>query len=114
MEAFGVPADRARDVVLLTSEVVTNAIRHGGAKGSDDRVRIRVASRDERVRVEVRDDGPGFHGKPAVRSPGTSGVAGMGLELVAGLADAWGTGREGTTTVVWFEVDPKRTATPIH
>jgi PAS domain S-box-containing protein len=106
--------DRLRDVVLMTSEVVTNAIRHGGAVGPDDRIRLRVLTAGPRVRVEVRDDGPGFPpGSPPV-APAVPGEGGMGLELVAGLADAWGADREGPSTVVWFEVDPARPASPIH
>ena len=38
----------------------------------------------------------------------------MGLGLVDGLADAWGTDRRGTTTLVWFEVEPDRPGAPIH
>jgi anti-sigma regulatory factor (Ser/Thr protein kinase) len=96
-------------VALLTSEVVTNAIRHGGAHGPGDRVRVRVTRAGARVRVEVRDDGPGF-ASPRRSEPG----AGMGLELVASLANAWGSERDGGTTVVWFEVDPRPPDPPVH
>jgi PAS domain S-box-containing protein len=108
------PPDRLGDVALMTSEVVTNAIRHGGAAGPDDRVRVCVAADATRVRVEVRDDGPGFDaaGRTVIATP--PGEGGMGLGLVAGLADAWGAEREGGATVVWFEVDPARPGSPIH
>jgi PAS domain S-box-containing protein len=103
---------RMGDVLLLTSELVTNAIRHGGAAGPDDRIRVRVLRRGARVRVEVRDDGPGF-ARPAdgERPPGDGG---MGLELVDRLADAWGTDRRGRDTLVWFEVEPNRPSAPVH
>jgi hypothetical protein len=68
-------------------------------------VRIRVASGD----AWVRDDGAGFE-SPRESEPG----AGMGLELVAGLAKSWGSEREGGTTVVWFEVDPGLPDPPVH
>jgi PAS domain-containing protein/anti-sigma regulatory factor (Ser/Thr protein kinase) len=103
------PPERLGDAALLTSEVVTNAIRHGGAHGPGDRVRVRVTRAGARVRVEVRDDGPGF-ASPRRSEPG----AGMGLELVASLANAWGSERDGGTTVVWFEVDPRRPDPPVH
>ena len=106
--------DRLRDLTLMTSEVVTNAIRHGGAIGPDDRIRLRIVIAGPRVRVEVRDDGPGFDPARLASPPAAPGEAGMGLGLVARLADAWGSGREGRTTVVWFEVDPARPGTPIH
>jgi anti-sigma regulatory factor (Ser/Thr protein kinase)/GAF domain-containing protein len=104
------PAPRLGDVLLLTSELVTNAIRHGGATGPDDRVRVRVERRGTRTRIEVRDDGAGFAAQPMP----TPGQGGMGLELVDRLADAWGTQRRGTTTLVWFEVEPERPGPPVH
>jgi anti-sigma regulatory factor (Ser/Thr protein kinase) len=108
------PANRLRDLALMTSEVVTNAVRHGGAAGAHDRVRVRVLTGGPRVRVEVRDDGPGFDPSERPAAAAAPGESGMGLGLVAGLADAWGAEREGATTVVWFEVDPARRGSPIH
>jgi len=108
------PPGRLRDLALMTSEVVTNAIRHGGAAGPQDRVRVRVLTGGPRVRVEVRDDGPGFDPSACAPAAAAPGEGGMGLGLVAGLADAWGAEREGRTTVVWFEVDPARPGSPIH
>jgi len=102
--------ERLSDVLLMTSEVVTNAIRHGRAAGADDRIRLRVMDNGTRTRIEVRDAGPGFSARP----PGRPGEGGMGLGLVDGLADAWGTDRRGTTTLVWFEVEPDRPGAPIH
>ena len=114
-EAAGIAAPRRDDVALLTSEIVTNAIRHGGATGPDDRIRVRVTSAGaRRVRVEVRDQGPGFDVATVSRAAARPGARGMGLGLVAGIADAWGTAREGRTTVVWFEVDADRGGAPIH
>src|SRR4051794_10397978 len=104
------PEERLGDVVLMTSELVTNAIRHGGAAGPDDRIRIRAMRRGRRARIEVCDDGPGVAEPPA--APPTEG--GMGLELVDRLADAWGMDRRGPTTLVWFEVEPNRPGAPVH
>jgi anti-sigma regulatory factor (Ser/Thr protein kinase) len=107
------PPDRLGDVMLMTSELVTNAIRHGGASGPDDRVRLRALRRGRRARIEVRDDGPGFAANPpSPPRPRTEG--GMGLELVDRLADTWGTDRRGSTTLVWFEVEPERPGAPVH
>jgi GAF domain-containing protein/anti-sigma regulatory factor (Ser/Thr protein kinase) len=105
------PPERLGDVLLMTSELVTNAIRHGGADGPDDRIRVRAVRRGAGARIEVRDDGPGFaaHGPPDSPAEG-----GMGLELVDRLADGWGTDRRGRTTVVWFEVEPDRRGPQVH
>jgi PAS domain S-box-containing protein len=102
------PPERLGDALLMTSELVTNAIRHGGAAGPDDRVRIRVLRDGRRVRIEVRDEGPGFV------PPAPAGEGGIGLELVDRLASAWGTDRRGRATLVWFEVEPDRPAAPVH
>jgi len=106
------PPERLGDVLLMTSELVTNAIRHGGAVGPDDRIRIRVLRQDARVRIEVRDDGPGFSSPPAADAVPAEG--GIGLELVDRLANAWGTDRRGRATLVWFEVEPDRPAPRVH
>jgi len=50
----GCPA--ADDAILLTSELVTNAITHT-ASGQGGKVMVTVYRADTRVRVEVRDDG---------------------------------------------------------
>jgi two-component sensor histidine kinase len=89
---------------------VTNSIRHGLATSADDRIRVRVLRRGRRARIEVRDDGPGFPRERATPPDET----GMGLELVDRLANAWGTDRQGTTTFVWFEVEPERPGAPVH
>jgi anti-sigma regulatory factor (Ser/Thr protein kinase) len=105
------PPERLGDALLMTSEVVTNAIRHGGATGPDDRIRVRVLRDGKRVRIEVCDDGPGFAAPP---SDTPTGEGGMGLELVDRLANAWGTDRRGRATLVWFEVEPNRPAARVH
>jgi PAS domain S-box-containing protein len=104
------PSERLGDVMLMTSELVTNAVRHGEAASADDRIRVRVLHDGTRARIEVRDKGPGFTPRPADPLAGD----GMGLELVNRLADAWGTDRRGTTTLVWFEVEPERPGAPVH
>jgi anti-sigma regulatory factor (Ser/Thr protein kinase) len=104
------PPERLGDALLLTSELVTNAVRHGGAAGPHDRIRVRVLRHGRRVRVEVRDDGRGFHEPATARER----QGGMGLELVDSLANAWGTERESASTLVWFELDPERPESPVH
>ena len=79
---------------LLVSEVVTNAVRHGG---SDKPVEVRAHWNAE-IRVEVVDHGRGF--APGPRSA-TDEPGGFGLFLVGQLADAWGVETNGVTRV-WF------------
>jgi anti-sigma regulatory factor (Ser/Thr protein kinase) len=93
------PADQAPSLALMVSEVVTNALMHGGG---DRDVELRVSERDEVVRVEVCDHGDGFVPQPSALDNDREG--GYGLYLVEQLADRWGWWRDDATTV-WFEVD---------
>jgi anti-sigma regulatory factor (Ser/Thr protein kinase) len=96
--AHGIPAARMRDVRLLVSELVTNAVRH--AEG--EAVRLVVAVSAGTLRVEVHDPGSGF----AVKAPSDDPLrsSGWGLVLVEELADRWGIDRSPRTRV-WFEMD---------
>lgn len=95
------PADRLGDVRLLVSELVTNAIRHGGL-GEGDEISLVVQASPDGVRVEVSDPGTGFDWTGRERAADEAG--GWGLYLVAQLADRWGVER-GSHTRVWFELD---------
>ena len=95
------PPEIADDVILLTSEVVTNAIRHAGSAPLDD-VIVRVEPSEETFHVEVLNPGPSFDPQvPA--SPSPTGT-GLGLFLVDRLASRWGIEREGRRTKVWFDL----------
>lgn len=85
---------------LLVSELVTNAIRHGG--GPDVAVSVDLVP-GERVGIGVTDDG---HGYPVLRTPKVSDTHGRGLQLVGLLADRWGMRRNrgSTAKTVWFEL----------
>jgi anti-sigma regulatory factor (Ser/Thr protein kinase) len=84
--------DDLDDVVVLTSELVTNAVRHAGA-GEDDTIVVHLAIAADVLRVEVCDHGPGFV-PPAVLRPRAQG-GGNGLVLVARLSSSWGGGGGG-------------------
>jgi anti-sigma regulatory factor (Ser/Thr protein kinase) len=97
-----VSAEVERDVVLLVSEVVTTSVRHATPEARGD-IGILVSIRDDRIRVDVSDGGPGFD--PQVR-PSREGPSGWGLYLVDYLADRWGI-RDGSNAL-WFEFDAER------
>jgi anti-sigma regulatory factor (Ser/Thr protein kinase) len=89
--------------VLLTSELVTNALAHtpSGTGGSFEVIVWRDA---DSVLVAVLDDG-------SDRSPATVGVdleseSGRGLGLVAALADRWGHQGGMAARAVWFLLRP--------
>jgi serine phosphatase RsbU (regulator of sigma subunit)/PAS domain-containing protein/anti-sigma regulatory factor (Ser/Thr protein kinase)/transcriptional regulator with GAF, ATPase, and Fis domain len=91
------PDRRAVEVAeLLTSEVVTNAVVHGGSA-----VRVEVETVDGRTRISVCDNDPG---QPELRSPSLDDESGRGMRLVDSLARRWGVQPAGSGKCVWFEV----------
>jgi anti-sigma regulatory factor (Ser/Thr protein kinase) len=82
---------------LLVSEVVTNAVRHGGHTRP---VELHATWNSE-VRIEVCDHGEGF--SPTPRTGSLDEPGGFGLYLVGTLADRWGVETDDGTTV-WFVV----------
>ncbi|HXA31441.1 MAG TPA: ATP-binding protein [Acidimicrobiales bacterium] len=95
--------DPERIVALLTSEIVTNAVKR--ATGT---VRVQAALvSDEALRVEASDDHPDV---PRPHRPEPQAEGGRGILLVQELALRWGVDREERHKVVWFEaaVVPRR------
>jgi anti-sigma regulatory factor (Ser/Thr protein kinase) len=97
LDAAAVDIRSCGDVMLLVSELVTNAVRH--ASGEQFEVRVEVG-RDV-VRLEVHDDGAGFEPRIA---PSDDGTGGYGLFIVDRLADRWGVERA-PGGVIWVELD---------
>ena len=90
--------DVVGDVKLLVSELITNSVKYGG----NGAVTLRVETDDEqRLRVEVVDQGAGF--VPVARDRPATDVGGWGLHLVQTLSDRWGV--YAGSTHVWFEID---------
>jgi anti-sigma regulatory factor (Ser/Thr protein kinase) len=87
------------DVIVLVSELITNAVRHGGADEGGTIV-VHVAIAPLVLRVEVCDGGPGFV-PPAVPRPGPEG-GGNGLVLLARMSSRWGVACD-DGACVWFE-----------
>ncbi|WP_309062745.1 ATP-binding protein [Streptomyces sp.] len=100
----GIGADEplAETLILLVSELVTNAVVHTGcpavlrlslpgAEGGETTVRLEVADRSDRAPVPRCVDG--------------EATGGRGLALVDGLADRWGWISEGAGKRIWCELD---------
>src|ERR1700709_2674282 len=75
-------------VELLTTELVSNAVRHGGA-GEGQTVALHLALAPTCLRVEVCDPGAGF--EPGLPPP--YGEGGYGLFLVSEVSSRWGVSR---------------------
>jgi anti-sigma regulatory factor (Ser/Thr protein kinase) len=86
---------QARDALLLTGELVTNAVRYAG--GAID---ITVMVADGRLRIEVHDSSP-IHPHPTI--PSSHG--GYGLHIVDHVSDRWGVIPYPPGKIVWAELD---------
>ncbi|MFE7561448.1 ATP-binding protein [Kitasatospora sp. NPDC057500] len=85
------------DVVLLVSELVTNAVRHAGAPGA-----LLLARDESLLRIEVTDSSPRPPRPRLRRRP--EDLGGLGLFLLTRLARRWGWYRDGPGKAVWCEV----------
>ena len=83
---------------LLVSEIVTNAVRHG--RGT---IMLRARLFEDRLLVEVIDQGGGFERKVRERAIKRMGVGGWGLSIVDAESSRWG-GCPGAAHV-WFELE---------
>ena len=83
---------------LLTSELVTNAVRYGLGT-----VRLTVEQTGTRIRVGVGDRNPEF---PHPSVPDPTAERGRGLYLLERLASRWGCSAAGEPRgkTVWFEL----------
>ncbi|MFI5865250.1 ATP-binding protein [Streptomyces sp. NPDC051546] len=87
----------AETLILLISELVTNAVVHTGCPAV-----LRMLFGEPGVRVEVAD---ASDRAPSPRQASGEDTGGRGLELVDGLADRWGWQREGAGKRIWCEID---------
>lgn len=88
--------DLVDDVVLMVSELVTNAIAHGAPA-----IRLSLRAGSGAVRGEVSDGG---EGRPERQDPDGDVTHGRGLMIVEALSDQWGVSAvpERAGKGVWF------------
>jgi anti-sigma regulatory factor (Ser/Thr protein kinase) len=93
----------ARDTLeLLVSELVTNSVVHAGL-GPEDPISVHITGRADRVRLAVRDSGPGFD-EPSANGHDELAPGGRGCVIVDALADAWGIDGDAAGCTVWCEI----------
>ncbi|WP_405661900.1 SpoIIE family protein phosphatase [Streptomyces sp. RK9] len=96
-------SDIVDDAVVLTSELVTNAVVHAGTAAD-----VLCLRTEDAVRIEVSDHYPERE-IPLQSSPATMGSpdreGGRGLQLCAALATRWGVDYTSTHKQVWFQLD---------
>jgi anti-sigma regulatory factor (Ser/Thr protein kinase) len=94
------PAERVDALLLLVTEVITNAVLHGSPE-PDGKIGLRLERDGRTVRIVAIDGG--HHFSPELAEPGEEQPQ-FGLYLVDSLADRWGVSVDGEKAV-WFEVD---------
>jgi anti-sigma regulatory factor (Ser/Thr protein kinase) len=89
------------DVMLVASELVTNAVRHSGCR-PEHSVHVSACLGSDSIRISVDD--PGLSGVSAdIRALSDFAAGGMGLIIVDELADSWGAARDDRYRV-WAEL----------
>ena len=100
------------DVLLLVSEIASNAVRHTASGDGGGWFDVLVSLTGQTARVEIADRGSSSE----PRIPGDDGdgglgtgvlIGGRGLRIVDALADGWGHGGDELGRVVWFEITGK-------
>ena len=99
LDRWGCEPGTCEDLLLVVSELVTNAVVHGG-----EPIRVTMVRAAQRVRIEVTDGAAAAspHGNPR---PPTDAETGRGLSVVTRLAVAWGwRASPGRGKTVWAEL----------
>lgn len=98
-ERAGIAGRTRNTLLLLVSEVVSNAVLHSTGP-AEEPIELDAQVAAGAVRVTVTDAGEGF--VPRERDPELV-EGGYGLYLLEKAADAWGV-QDGPRTTVWFEL----------
>jgi PAS domain S-box-containing protein len=96
LQSWRMPELLETDIVLLTSELITNAVVHAGTVTD-----VTVRYDGHVVRVGARDRS---HATPAMSSQSPEAEGGRGVWLVQSLASSWGVDPLPDGKRVWFEV----------
>ena len=86
----------ADDVLLLASELVTNACRHGAAP-----YRLLLLPTSVGLRIEMSDASPLL---PTVGPDQPAVPGGFGMRLIGALTDTWGVTTHRAGKTVWLEL----------
>ena len=98
LQSFGVEVDEDA-AALMTSEVASNAIRHG-----KEPIDVSISAEERGLRVSVLDRGSGFDTGELRFDRGLEIEGGRGLRIVHALSSDWGVERSEDATEVWFRL----------
>jgi anti-sigma regulatory factor (Ser/Thr protein kinase) len=103
-------AEPSQDIVIVVSELLTNAVRHALPGSGQTRLR-------RPIRLGLLQPGPCVlcavadpsKAAPAPQAPGSLAETGRGLHIICALSDQWGYAPSGTGKVVWAMFYPRLT-----
>jgi serine/threonine-protein kinase RsbW len=101
-QVIGAHHRRADEALLLTSELVTNAVTHSRSRLPGGTFDVVVAAKVAGLLICVTDDGSDST-RPALAST-AGGEHGNGLLLTDSIADSWGCLRCSRRIMVWFKL----------
>ena len=98
LHGVGAAAGVIEDAILVTSELLTNATLHAVPP-----IELRVIGDETEIRIEVHDHASY---EPRKQRPDAEDEHGRGLQIVAALADRWGTRPTNAGKTVWCVLSP--------
>jgi anti-sigma regulatory factor (Ser/Thr protein kinase) len=97
LDGWGIADEVIDDASLLASELMSNAVKHGGGV-----VDLQIEAEDGLLHVGVHDNSDGA---PTITEAGPSSPGGRGMWIVQSVAHDWGTDPDASGKTVWFELN---------
>jgi serine/threonine-protein kinase RsbW len=86
--AMGFRDNQIRDLLIAVSEAATNAMKHGSPQADQSRIAVHYEPDDDRLIIEVTDEGPGFDPLAVpIPVPEQMREGGMGVFFIRTLMD---------------------------
>jgi serine/threonine-protein kinase RsbW len=101
LASAGVSDEVRQDAVLVLSELVSNAVKHG-APLPNGAVRVSWSIAQECLHIAITDGGAVTRPSPAVAT--VFALGGRGLDIVRMISTEWGVNQDGSSVTVWAEV----------
>jgi serine/threonine-protein kinase RsbW len=80
-------AEVVADLKLALTEACSNSVRHAYDEGREGVVEILYELHDDRIVIQVTDDGSGFDPAPLERAEGELDEGGLGIAIIRALTD---------------------------
>lgn len=87
LRAQAIEPEVIADLKLALTEACTNSVRHAYRDGREGMVEIRYELRDDRLYVEVVDDGGGFDPSLLAADPTDPDEGGLGIAIIRAVTD---------------------------